>query len=85
MKGGGQSYPILEAGIPPPPFRLFPVTFTWEFPDGTESTYTIQMIQYEGRPAFTLDMGLMANQRKEIERAINEKMRADDRGLGCVN
>ena len=59
---------------------MFQVAFEWEFPDGSSRNYTVQMFQYEGRPAFTLDMGLMANQRKGIERAINEKLEADDGG-----
>ena len=53
------------------PYRQFPVTFTWRFPGGTESTYVVQMFQYEGGRAFTLDPSLMANQREQIEEKVN--------------
>ena len=65
------SLSIPALGTKAAPFRQFAVTFTWTFPDGTESIYTVQMFQYEGGRAFTLDPGLMANQREQIEKKVN--------------
>ena len=69
-------WPSWQPEAEQPRFRMFPVVFGWEFPDKSKRTYTVQMIQYEGHPAFTLDAGLMANQREQIERLVNEQLGA---------